>query len=205
MKRIMKKSAMVLLLVGLLVGASNCIMEERIIELVVTNESCADFDQNSIAVIFASTVIVDYAMEIDQALEDNDVSRSDIVSARIVSVSYGATQFNQSHDWNISGAVNVRRIDVQDGPAAVFDYTSQSVADALGKTIPAVLNPDGVAILNRALDAYVAGGNPILEFELANGGVSPTPSQLNPIIFSWKSCVVTQIVTKKDIDVPDPF
>lgn len=205
MKGIMKKSGIVLLLVGLAVGASNCIMEDRTVEVVVTNESCADFDESATAVLFANSVIVDYASEIDQALQDNDVSRSDIVIARIVSVSYGVTSFAQSHDWEISGAINVRRIDVSDGPAALFDYTSQSVSDALGKTIPANLNPGGVAILNRALDAFVAGGNPILEFEVANAGVSPVPTQLNPIMFDWRSCVVTQIVTKKDLQVPDPF
>jgi hypothetical protein len=205
MNKTMKKWAMVLLLVGLVVGASNCVMEDRIIQVVVTNESCADFDVSATAVSFANSVIVDYASEIDQALQDNDVSRSDIISAKIVSVSYGVTAFSQSHDWNITGAINVARIDVQDGPAAVFNYTSQSVSDALGKSLPANLIPDGVGVLNRALEAYVAGGSPILQFEVANGGVSPTPSQLNPIAFSWKTCIVTQIVTSKSLQVPDPF
>jgi hypothetical protein len=200
-----KACAIALLLVGLVAGAGGCIMEDKIIEVVVTNETCGEFEQNSASVNFSSVVIVDYASEIDQALADNDVSRGDIVTARIVSVSYGVTSFSQTHDWTVSGGVNVRRLDVSDGPAAVFEYTSVSVAGALDKSIPADLIADGVGVLNRALDAYVAGGNPVLQLVLSNGSVSPTPSQQNPIIFGWKTCVVTQIVTRKSLEVPDPF
>jgi hypothetical protein len=157
---------------------------------------------------YVKTTYVFLADELDKALSDNDAAREDVVTARVVSVSYGVTQLPTNpppHDWHITGAVTVERNDISDGPATLLNYTDESVRDSYGKHTPASLNRDGVEIINRAIDNYIAGGNPSLVFRLDNGAVSPVPTALDPIVFQWEPCMVLHIVVKKDIEVPDPF
>jgi len=205
MKVITKNAALILLTAVLIAGASSCIMEDRLVEFVVTEETCAPFDIDSPLVNFEETAVVFLADDLNEVLGDNDAAREDIVTARIVSLSYSVTQFSHTHDWDITGAVTVERQDVADGPDTLLNYTDQSVEGALGVRIPASLNEDGVALVNRALDAFLAGGNPVLVFKVVNGGANPPPSVSDHIVFQWEPCLVTHIVVKKDIEVPDPF
>jgi hypothetical protein len=204
----MKKAALLFIAAGLVAGMSSCIMEDRTVEFVVTHETCVTFGVDSPTASFVVPATVSLADEINPALSDNDVAREDIVTVRVVSASYGVTAFTAPtppHDWHITGSISVERDDITDGPATLLDYTSESVQDAYGKHIPAHLNTDGVEIVNRALDDYIAGGNPVLRFKLNNDTVSPVPSSADRIVFEWKPCIVLHIVTKKDINVPDPF
>lgn len=205
MKAIMKNAALMLLAAVLVTAASGCIMEDRLVEFVVTEETCAPFDIESQSTDFSETAVVWIADDLNEALDDNDAAREDIVTARIVSLSYGVTQFSHAHDWDITGAVTVERQDVTDGPDTLLNYTDQSVQDALGVRIPANLNESGVNIVNRALDDFIAGGNPVLVFRVLNGNVVPAPTGSDHIVFQWEPCLVTHIVVKKDIEVPDPF
>ena len=205
MKVITKNAALILLTALLLAGASSCIMEDRTVEFVVTEETCAPFDIDSPLANFEEAAVVFLADDLNEVLGDNDAAREDIVTARIVSLSYSVTQFSHIPDWDITGAVTVERQDVTDGPDTLLNYTDQSVQGALGVKIPANLNEDGVGVLNRALDDFIAGGNPVLIFKVVNGGVNPPPSVSDRIVFQWEPCLVTHIVVKKDIEVPDPF
>jgi hypothetical protein len=202
---ITKNAALILLTALLLAGASSCIMEDRTVEFVVTEETCAPFNVDSPSVTFEETAPVFLADDLNEVLSDNDAAREDIVTARIVSLSYSVTQFSHTHDWDITGAVTVERQDVTDGPDTLLNYTDQSVQGALGVKIPADLNADGVDLINRALDDFVAGGNPVLIFKVVNGGVNPPPNASDHNVFQWEPCLVTHIVVKKDIEVPDPF
>jgi len=194
-----------LLTAVLITGASSCIMEDRLVEFVVTEETCAPFDIESQSTDFSEMAVIWLSDDLNEALDDNDAAREDIVTARIVSLSYGVTQFSHTHDWDITGAVTVERQDVTDGPDTLLNYTDQSVQDALGVRIPADLNESGVSIVNRALDDFIAGGNPVLIFRVLNGNVEPPPSGSDHIVFQWEPCLVTHIVVKKDVEVPDPF
>jgi hypothetical protein len=199
------RAALFLALVGLIAAGGGCVMEERTVDVVVTDETCADFTVNEQAASFVLTAYVDLANTLSEALLDNDASREDIVSARIVSMTYGVTAFDQSHDWMTTGSLTVERYDKTDGPYTILEYTSQSVQEALGKKIPANLNSDGVGVINRALEDYVAGENPTLIFKFNNVSVSPLPSASDPIVFTWQPCLMTQVVVATDTDVPDPF
>ena len=206
MNATLKKSGLLLFLTGLvLVAAGGCVMEDRVVELVVSETTCVDFPEYHTSETFVTPATVDYAEQINRILEDNDVSREDLVSARLVSASYGVTSFPAHADWAISGAVTVQREDVSDGPDTLYAYTSLSVAGALGKTLPAILNGAGVGVLNRALADFIAGENPVLTFEVINSGVSPTPSEGDPLVFEWNGCIVIDIVAKSEVEVPDPF
>lgn len=195
------------LLTTLIVSGSGCILEEKVIDIVLSDEISAEFIENHQTEAWTNNEIVDYASEINQILEDNGYSRSDIGEAKVVSAHYGVTAFAGAHDWTINGMVEVRRIDGGIGPwTTVVNYTSVSVAGALGAKIPAALNAGGVTLLNQALADFIAGTDPILEFRVNNDGdVIPDPSAVDPIIFDWRAWLLIQVVIKETLDVPDPF
>lgn len=200
-----KKTGLFLLLFGLIQISGGCIMEDRVVELVVNERVCVDFLENHATVSFVTPTTVNYEDEINKILDDNGVSRDRIVSARLVSASYGVTDFPDHDDWVITGAVTVEREDVTDGPDTLWTYGNISVSDALGERIPVTLNSSGVGVLNRALDDFIADGSPVLTFKVVNSGVTPPPSIDDPIQFLWKGCLVVGIVVETDVEVPDPF
>jgi hypothetical protein len=205
MKAIDKNAALILLTAVLLAGSSSCVMEDRTVEFVITQESCATLDVDSPTASFGEMAVIFLADELNDALGDDDAAREDVVTVRVVSLSYGVTEFSHTHDWTITGSFTVERQDVSDGPETLLNYTDQSVLEALGVRIPADLNADGVGVINRALDDFIAGGNPVLIFRMVNSGVSPAPTVSDNIEFQWEPCLVTHIVVGKDIEVPDPF
>ncbi|HUV37745.1 MAG TPA: hypothetical protein VMX58_12475 [Patescibacteria group bacterium] len=204
MKRYISLAALALLLCA--VGVSNnCIMEEKVIEIVVTDKTCQEMEENHDSANFVTPAIIYYAAEIDAILDDNDYSREDMHSARVMSVAYIVTNFSHTHDWTISGYIDVERIDISDGPATLFNYTSQSVTGAMGDYVIAPLQEAGVELINRALDDYIAGGNPVIRFAVHNGNVLPPPSPADPIVFNWRACIMIYVTTLAEVDAPDPF
>ncbi|HEU4929596.1 MAG TPA: hypothetical protein VFU38_07170, partial [Candidatus Krumholzibacteria bacterium] len=154
------------------------------------------------------TAVVDVADEIRDILEDNDVTLSEIKDAFVTSMSYGVVSFDQSHDWSISGAISVRRNDDGLGTetfTSIANYTSVSVQGALGQKIAVPLEPGGVAVINQALDDFLAGGNPVLEFQILNDTIAPPPSGVDPMVFNWRAWLTIQLITTETVDVPDPF
>lgn len=195
--------AMILGFVALL--GSSCVLDEKVVELVLTGETYADFSENEDGADEAETATIDMADEIRDILEDNDLSLSDIEDAFVTSVHYGVTSFSQSHDWTISGAISVRRVDLGGGFVVIANYTSQSVQGALGQKIPASLEPAGVDVVNTALDDFLAGANPILEFQVLSGTIAPVPSPSDPMVFDWRAWLAIQMITSQTVEVPDPF
>jgi hypothetical protein len=187
------------------VGLGGCIMEEKIIELVLNHDTCEDFEEDSASAIFETVSFIDIADELDGVLSDNDLERSDISRSFVVSVTYGVTDFSHTHDWTISGAVTVRRADVTDGPDTLLNYSNQSVAGALDVMLTAPTNPAGVSIINRAIADYIDGGNPQLEVRVLNGAVTPAPSTSDRIVFDWRVCIDFHIMALMEFEMPDPF
>jgi len=195
-----------LVLVGLLaVGGGGCVMKEKVIEVVVTGETCAEYWEIHDSPVYSTPAVVNYANEIDMILQDNDVDRGDIKKAVVTNAWYRVTDFNQGHDWLITGQITVARNDIPSGTAALIEYTNQSVGEALGVTVPATLNGDGVSMLNQALTDYINWGNPILTFTVVSGGVTPAPAADDPMIFGWEACIKMQIVVEEDVDLPELF
>ena len=182
-----------------------CIMEEKTLDIVFTGETSADFAENEDdATDDPEIAVVDIADELRDILEDNDVALSEIKDAFVSAVSYGVSSFSQSHDWTVSGAVSVRRNN-NDPFTPIADYTSVSVQGALGQKTGVPLLPAGVAIVNQALDDFLAGQNPVLEFQLENSAVTPAPSGADPMVFDWRAWLAIQLITTETVDVPDPF
>ena len=200
------KTILILLTIALVALSLSCVMDEKTLEIVFTGETSADFQENEDdATDDPETAVIDIADEIRDILDENDVALSEIKDAFVSSVSYGVSSFSQSHDWTVSGAVSVRRFDLAGSFTPIADYTSVSVQGALGQKTGVPLLPAGVAIVNQALDDFLAGQNPVLEFQLLNDSIAPPPSGIDPMIFDWRAWLAIQLITTETVDVPDPF
>jgi hypothetical protein len=185
---------------------TGCLVQDKVIEILLTDSTCAEFTTDDDSENFTDEYTVDYAGELGDFLDENGISRDDIVSAHVVSAKYKVTVFESpGHDWTVSGEIQVERDDIEDGPDVIIDYTDQSIMDALGVYTPAVLNGDGVELMNDALADFLDGSNPILTFRVVNGDVEPTPTGVDPIVFDWEACVTFQLIYKKDFQFPDLF
>ncbi len=206
MKTMTKAALLVFLLAGIAAISSNCIMEDRVVEVVLSDSTCAGWYEYHTSASYVNDATLDYASEIDRILADNDLSRDDLVSAHVVNVTYELTDFSHTHDWEVTGYVTVERSDIADGPAQVFEYTDETISVAkVGTVVNAPLTEGGVGILNRALADYIEGGNPVLVFRVSNSGVSPSPSVSDPIQFTWQACIYIQVITTMDVEVPNVF
>ena len=134
MKRYIILVSLALLLCAVSVS-NNCIMDEKVIEIVITDSTCEILEEYHESSNFVTPAIINYAEEIDAILEDNGYSREKIHSARVVSASYIVTEFTHTHDWVISGYIDVERMDITDGPAPLINYTNQSVTAAMGDVV----------------------------------------------------------------------
>ena len=196
------------LAIGLVALSLSGCLEDKVLQIVLTGETYADFTEYETGARDPQTAVVDVADAIHDILTDNGYSLSDIDDAFVTSVSYGVTSFDQSHDWTISGSIRVRRNDDGNGSetfAELASYASQSVQGALGKKIPVPLEQAGVDVINGALDDFLANGTPILEFQVQQGDIVPPPSGADPMVFDWRAWLAIQLITTKTVEVPDPF
>ena len=197
-----------LVLLGLTPIVSGCLLEEKTVEIVVSEKTTAEYVHISPTKDFSSSMIIDFAAELDDVLSEEGVEKSGILYAFVTSLTYGVTSIPDmlTHDWDISGQIMIGRDDISIGPDTLMTYTNQSVSDALDQVIPARLHQDGVGVINQALQQYIDGTHlPQLVFIVENGDVDPEPSSGDPIVFSWKSWLEIQVIIEKTFDVPDPF
>jgi hypothetical protein len=192
------------ILACMILAGSGCILEEKVVDIVLTGETCAEFEEDHASGDFSSESVLAYGQEINEILEDNDLDRSDISSATVMGGSYEVTDFSHTHDWIVSGSILVERVDIADGPDTLLGYTSQSVSEALGTQIWAELESDGVRLLDDALLDFLNGGMPVLKFTVANAATTPEPDGSNRIVFDWKTCIALHIIYSEEFDFPDP-
>ena len=188
----------------LLLGGVGCVMEERIVEVVVTGETCLEFEEDHDTAEYTTPVTVYYGDEIDEILEDEGLSREDILAAKVMSATYQVTSFDHSHDWRISGHITVEYAGSA-GPVRVIEYTDQSLLAAQPAPVPAVLDTAGVSVLNEAFQDYLDGAYPILVFEVNNGSVEQEPSEIDPLVFTWEACIKIHVLYQEELEVPDPL
>lgn len=176
--------------------------EEKVLDIVLTGETYADFSQNELGPSWTRTITIDVAEQIRDILENNGYDQDDLESAHVTSVSYGVTEFDQAHDWTISGSISVSYLGA---PQPIVNYTSQSVQSALNQKISAPLQQGGVDELNTALADFVSGDNPSLQLSLGNASTTPEPGVGDPMIFTWRAWLAIQVIIDQDVKVFDPF
>jgi hypothetical protein len=176
--------------------------EEKVLDIVLTGETSADFSQNETTAQWTEPAVIDIAQELRDILEDNGYATSDLADAKLTSVSYGVTAFDQSHDWTIGGSITVT---YNGNTQTILDYASQSIQGALGEKISAPLEAGGVSLVNDALADFRAGQNPVLTFTINNGSTTPVPTVEDPMIFDWRAWLAIQVIIEEDVKVFDPF
>jgi hypothetical protein len=205
MKKILLAS--VLLLLFLMAGGTGCILDTKIVEIVISDWACVTFNEVHTSVSNNPADTLDYAEQLDQLLADNEMTRSDIKSAHIVRATYEITEVTSTGSFNISGMIRVARDDISDGPEVIVNYDNQDVSTSeIGIVYNAPLNGAGVALLDRALADYLAGThNPTLIFTTEQGTIVPTPTDLLPLLFKWQGCILFQFTFDEEFEFPDPI
>jgi hypothetical protein len=203
MKTILRTLPAALAVAALLPLASGCLVEEKIIELVLTGETSVEFSYDDTDEIFEDTAVIQLGDKIDDILTGANLGRDEVGSAHVSGVDYEVLSFEGSHDWLISGAIEVDRDG--GGFVSLLDYTSQSVQEALGVRQGAPLTAAGVDLINQALADFLEGQSPVLTLRVANGDVEPDPSQGDPITFSWRVTLMLQVTAEQTLDVPQLF
>jgi len=189
-----------IVIICVLATANGCIYDELAGEVVVTEKICVQFEETRTSPNFSSYEVDNRFRErLMDLMDENGLTLADIRSANVVSGTYKVTKPSKSHAWAISGNVSVARQDIpgdpySDGPAPLVNLINQSLKDAKGKPTPAVLIADGVAVLDRALQAVIDGEDPRLVLIMESGDVVPAPSVADPLEFKWLSCVTFQVV-----------
>ncbi len=206
MKRVPVRMVLLLIAVSL-TTATGCIYDELTSEIVVTDKVCVQFEETRTDPNFTSYVVDhrfrDRLMEL---LDESGYTLEDIRSANVVSGTYKMTKPPRvkMHDWIFSGNVKVARQDIpggpyDDGPEPLIDLIDQSLYATRGKPVNAVLVADGVAVIDRALEATIAGEDPRLILIMEAGNVVPAPSMADPLEFLWNACVTFQVVVEATV------
>ncbi len=204
MKANLRLLPILLLAAVLMVSLSSCqLMKEKKIDLVLKGEVSTEFSYNDTNEVYQSEAEVEFTQEIADMLADADLSPSDIDSVFVVGVEYGVTAFDGTHDWAISGNINIQ----QDAGAFIplVTYDSQSVQEALDQRLPQTLEAGGVDVINDALQSFIAGGSPVLRLQIENGNVDPSPTVGDPIVFAWKIWLTVQVLAEEELEVPELF
>lgn len=211
MKNVSSK-LLALLLVFLAAGGVNCVLEETVIELVVTGSTCLTFDHNETDEVFTKELALDYADEIDKILEDNGMKRSDVDNIGVVSANYTVESVTGTTDWVVSGEITIEETygPVSHGPLTLIEYESVHLQDVIGVRTVADLTAEGVGLLSSALSmAYLASPHEVpvitLRVESGTGDVDPDPSPSTPLIFTYTVCIVIDVFVRQRYDVLQIF
>lgn len=197
-----------MVLIACLVSAlSGGCLDDKVVELVVTGEKVADFAQNETSSSWTQVAVLDVGQEIRDILKDNGYDVSDVKLMELSSLHYGVTNFDQPHDWVISGEITVT---YKSDTYRLINYTPDlgtpvSVEAALGKKILQYPDGNGVFLINTALKDFLAGQNPILTFTINNQTTTPAPSGVDPMIFNWREWLTIKAIVSQEVTVPDPF
>lgn len=184
--------------------AGGCVYDDLSSEMVVTDKVCVKLDEYRTSGTLGSAVVTqEFADDVYKLLDKYDSKIKDVKRINVVSGTYEVVTPSQAaHDWVVTSQVTIKRQDdmsgpVTDGPAVFVDLTSQSL-NAAKKPVPADLNSAGVALVNRALDDLLKGQKPRLILTMEGGTITPTPTLVDPLSFSWRACVTFQMVIDKN-------
>lgn len=199
----------VLLLLGFVATGSDCLFDTKVVELIVTGETCPPkFIQYSTdADLDPDTRTHRVADDLDDILADNDIGKTSIGTARVISVSYEVERIGEEagHDFTVSGQVTIEYGARRMGPEVIVEYDDVSLESVYHSPEFATLNPAGVAIFHAAVDDYLAGGDPEVTFVAENQGITPVPTEEEPIDFWWHACLRMYVTINDTLDVLDPW
>ncbi len=199
-------AAVLMIAAALAFGLNGCLLEDREVEVVVNHEHCEEFTEYHTSEDYSTPKTIDFDEDLDELLEGTEFSRDQIVDAFLVSAFYEVTEFSQTTDWVITGTITIERKDiVSPGPVTLIKYSKVPLAEKLGEKTRIKLSPEGVAVVNQAMDDYIAWESPKLELTVVSvDGVEPSPTGTNPLIFTWKACLNIQVIGTIETQIINP-
>ncbi len=203
----MRLTRLILLPVAcVLLFASGCVYDDLSSEMVVTEKIVVQYnDYRESADMCCSVADARWKTRLLEALDKHGAELSDIQSITMVSGLYKVGRPPKSnHDWTVEGRVTIERQDdpnlpPTDGPETFVNFTAQSLKGAKGKPVLADLNSAGMAVVDRALQDILAGGDPRIVVRMVDDNITPAPSPSDPLDFMWLAEVVLQIVIDKSM------
>lgn len=189
--------AILLAVLSTTLAMSSCVFQNG--DLVINEVVCVNLDEYQTTGTFSTFVVVDKFKEaLEHKLKEHGRGKKDVKSIHMVSATF-KTMSVKPHDWNVTADIDIARQDVpdgpyEDGPATLVVFSNQSLKALKGKPTDATLLSDGVAVVDRALQALLTGADPRMVLLVENETVNPTPSTNDPMEFKVLVCVNFQMV-----------
>lgn len=188
---------LVIAALGVMLAFAGCITSQS--DFVVTDEICANITEHQTTGSFSSfTVVDDFKDQLEKALEKAGKKSTDVKSIHMISATF-STQSVSPKDATATADIEIARQDTpgggyDDGPAAFVTFDNTLLSSLKGKPTDAQMNADGVALVDRALAALLAGQDPRLVLIVNNETITPEPTESNPLDFKVRACVRFQAV-----------
>ena len=189
--------ALVIAIAGMSLGLSSCIFQNG--DLVLNETICVNLEETQTTGTFTTFAVADKFKDVlERKLKENGSGKRDVKSIHMVSATF-KTMAVKPHDWTVNADINIARQDVpgdpySDGPGLLVVFEDQSLKGLKGQPTDADLLPDGVAVVDRALQSLLEDQDPRLVLVLDSASVTPTPSTTDPMEFKIMVCVNFQMV-----------
>ncbi|MBN1461083.1 MAG: hypothetical protein JXA57_16270 [Armatimonadetes bacterium] len=207
MKNGMTKILAFLLVTALALSLTGCkVLHEKVVDLVVRNSVCMDFDENhETASYVGDPVPLNVATQIDDALAslDDPLTRDDIRSAKLTAASFRVNSLPEdAPDWVVGGRL---MISYNQQESEIAAYSSVRLADAFDpKYID--LNETGVGLFNDALEDYLNHADPTVIFWVEGDTCVPDPEDEGEnLVFNWTGCLKMYVISELNTEVVDLF
>ncbi len=190
---------LVIAALGMLLATAGCITSQS--DVVVTDEICANIVEHETTGSFQTfTVVSDFKEQLEKALAKSGKKSADVKSIHMISATFKAEAVSPQ-DTRATANINIARQDnpgggYNDGPAAFVTFNNTLLKSLQGKPTDAQMNAAGVALVDRALAALLAGQDPRLVLIVDNESVTPTPTVSSPLDFRVRACVTFQAVVR---------
>lgn len=198
----------VVLLASLALQGESCLLEQRTVSAVLGTSIPAEF----VTVGYVegsserdSSITVDAADDIIEAIEDADIDVDDIKSIALAGGCYEVIE-STGHDARRAGTV-----EVDDQLFLSFDVPTNAAGTAGSSGDGTLtLTPAGVTYVNGKLNTFLQGlkndTSPALNLTFHAAWTStPPPTSTSRDNFKWRVCVNLQVEYEVSVDVPDPL
>jgi len=159
--------------------------------VVLKETFCVTFNEFRTSGSFESEVVSDqFNAQIAQWLADNNVDPANVRKIfMFMSSGLICLNSNQGHPWDITSKVKIKRQDIHEPTQNLLRTQTVTIPDSFDPCYSPRMVYRGVRVVNRALNDFIDGGDPILRLTMAALDVDPEPTVQDPLIFSWDACI----------------
>ena len=183
---------LVIAALGMLLATAGCITSQS--DLVVTDVISANIVEHETTGSFSTfTVVDDFKIQLEKALEKAGKKSADVKSIHMIGATFQTLSISPK-DARATADITIARQDVSDGPADFVSFNDTLLKSLQGRPTDAVMNADGVALVDRALADLLEGGDPTLVLTVNNETITPTPTPEAPLDFTVRVNVKFQAV-----------